>query len=155
MSVVPVAVRAVTLVVCVLLPVALAGCTADSPTEPSGFAPFSQSDVRLGTGATAANGNTLTVHYTGWLYEEGKADQKGIQFETSQGRSTLTFVLGDNDVIAGWDLGIPGMRVGGIRRLVIPPSLAYGGSRNGVIPPHATLIFEIELLQATAPASGS
>ena len=150
-----VAVRSVTLVLCALLPLGLAGCTADSPTEPSGSAPFSQSDIRVGTGATAATGNRLTVHYTGWIYEAGKPEQKGIQFETSQGRGTLTFDLGGNDVIAGWDLGLVGMRVGGIRRLVIPPSLAYGGSRNGVIPPHATLVFEIELLQATTPGSGS
>ena len=115
-----------------------------SPTTPS--APFSQSDIRVGTGATAASGNTLSVNYTGWLYDASKPEQKGAKFESSIGGTPLSFTLGSGQVIPGWDQGIPGMRVGGLRRLVIPPSLAYGGNRNGPIPPNATLVFEVELL---------
>jgi FKBP-type peptidyl-prolyl cis-trans isomerase FkpA len=115
-----------------------------SPTTPS--APFSQTDVRVGTGAAAASGNTLSVNYTGWLYDASKPEQKGAMFESSIGSTPLSFTLGAGQVIPGWDQGIPGMRVGGLRRLVIPPSLAYGPSRNGAIPPNATLVFDVELL---------
>lgn len=118
-----------------------------SPTEPSNFAPFSQVDLRVGSGASAATGNTLTVHYTGWFYNESAADQKGVQFDSSRLGAPLTIVLGNQDVIAGWDQGLIGLRVGGIRRLVIPPSLAYGAARFGPIPPSATLVFEVELLE--------
>lgn len=128
--------------------VTLAGCTDTSPTEPSGFSEFTQTDVTVGTGIAAQNGDDLTVHYTGWIYDATKPDQKGLQFESSRGRTPLTFTLGGSNVIAGWDLGIPGLRVGGTRRLVIPPSLAYGEGRRGVIPSNATLIFEIELIDA-------
>jgi FKBP-type peptidyl-prolyl cis-trans isomerase FkpA len=120
-----------------------AGC-GGSPTTPT--APFSQSDVRVGTGAAAASGNTLSVNYTGWVYDASQPEQKGAKFESSIGSTPLSFVLGAGQVIPGWDQGIPGMRVGGLRRLVIPPSLAYGGTRNGPIPPNATLVFEVELL---------
>jgi FKBP-type peptidyl-prolyl cis-trans isomerase FkpA len=120
-----------------------AGC-GGSPTTPT--APFSQSDVRVGTGASAASGNTLSVNYTGWIYDASQPEQKGAKFESSIGSTPLSFVLGAGQVIPGWDQGIPGMRVGGLRRLVIPPSLAYGGTRNGPIPPNATLVFEVELL---------
>jgi FKBP-type peptidyl-prolyl cis-trans isomerase FkpA len=121
------------------------GCT-QSVTAPSGSAAFSQTDVTLGTGAVAINGSVLTVHYTGWLFNDSKPDKKGTQFETSQGSDPFTFTLGSSQVIAGWDQGLAGMRVGGVRRLIIPPSLAYGAVRNGVIPPNATLVFEITLL---------
>ena len=86
------------------------------------------------------------MNYTGWLYDASKTDGKGAQFDTSAGRDVFTFTLGIGQVIEGWDRGLPGMRVGGLRRLVIPPSLAYGGFRNGPIPPNAALIFEIELV---------
>lgn len=124
-----------------------AGC-AGSPTSPSNYAPFSQADVRPGTGATAATGGILTVNYTGWLYDVTGPDQKGLQFDSSIGTTAFTFTLGSRQVINGWDLGLQGMQVGGLRRLVIPPSLAYGGTRNGPIPPNATLVFDIELLDA-------
>jgi FKBP-type peptidyl-prolyl cis-trans isomerase len=91
----------------------------------------------------------LTVNYTGWLYDALKPpDHEGLQFETSQGTTPFVFILGTGQVIPGWDQGIVGMKVGGTRRLVVPPSLAYGGTRNGPIPPNATLIFEIQLLSA-------
>jgi FKBP-type peptidyl-prolyl cis-trans isomerase FkpA len=132
--------------VCVIVAAALAGC-GDSPTEPSSSAPFSQTDVRSGTGTDAVAGKNVTVHYTGWLYDPSRADNKGVQFETSVGGSPFSFSLGFGQVISGWDQGVPGMKVGGLRRLVIPPSLAYGAVRNGPIPPNATLIFEIELVE--------
>jgi FKBP-type peptidyl-prolyl cis-trans isomerase FkpA len=124
----------------------------ESPTSPSS-APFSQTDLRLGTGAPAANGNVLTVHYTGWLYNPAQPDQKGAQFDSSVGGTPFSFALGTGSVISGWDVGLVGIRLGGARRLVIPPSLAYGGSRTGPIPPNATLVFEIELVELVTGSS--
>jgi FKBP-type peptidyl-prolyl cis-trans isomerase FkpA len=92
------------------------------------------------------SGKALAVNYTGWLYDATKPEQKGTQFDTSIGRGPYAFVLGAGQVIRGWDQGVPGMKVGGQRRLVIPPDLAYGASGRGQIPPNATLIFDIELL---------
>jgi FKBP-type peptidyl-prolyl cis-trans isomerase FkpA len=125
--------------------VAAAGCNTSS-TGPSSTAPFSQVDLRLGAGTEAVAGKVLTVQYTGWLYDPTKTDSKGLQFDTSAGSTGFPFTLGAQDVIAGWDQGLAGMKVGGIRKLVIPPSLAYGGVRNQSIPPSATLVFEVELL---------
>ncbi len=119
------------------------GCT--SATAPSSTQPFSSVDLTVGTGTAAATGNVLTVNYTGWIYDPSKVDKKGLQFDTSIGRTAFTFTLGSGSVIKGWDQGIVGMKVGGIRRLVIPPSLAYGSTRNNSIPPNATLVFDIEL----------
>ena len=130
-----------------LLPLTVAGCT-ESPTSPSAYAPFSRTDLRVGTGATAVSGSVVTVTYTGWVYDASKPDNKGLQFDTSTGASPFTFTLGAGQVIQGWELGLPGMNVGGLRRLVIPPNLAYGQSRNDIIPPNATLVFDIELLEA-------
>jgi FKBP-type peptidyl-prolyl cis-trans isomerase FkpA len=129
----------------VILAAAVAGCS-DPPTTPANNAPFSQIDVRLGTGADAVSGRTISVHYTGWYYNESATDRKGVQFDSSAGGTPLTFTLGAGQVISGWEQGVQGMKVGGIRRLVVPPSLAYGQSRFGPIPPNATLVFEIELL---------
>jgi FKBP-type peptidyl-prolyl cis-trans isomerase FkpA len=133
------------------LAIAMVGATAaactQSVTSPSGEGSFSQTDLVAGTGASAINGSNITVHYTGWLYKETGTDKKGLQFETSAGQDPFLFTLGVGAVIQGWDQGLVGMRVGGVRRLVIPPSLAYGSSRNGVIPPNATLVFEVQLLE--------
>lgn len=123
----------------------LVGC-GDSPTAPSTAAPFSQTDLQVGSGATAASGNRLTVHYTLWLYDATSADQKGIQLESTTPESPFIFTLTGGQVIDGWIQGVSGMREGGRRRLVVPPSLGYGQSRNGIIPPNATLLFEIQLV---------
>jgi FKBP-type peptidyl-prolyl cis-trans isomerase FkpA len=123
------------------------GCST-TPTSPSNNPPFSQTDLRLGTGTVAAAGQTLTVNYTGWFYDASLPDQKGLSFDSTLGKSPFSFVLGIDQVIRGWDQGLPGMKVGGLRRLVIPPSLAYGSERNSSIPPNTTLLFEIELLSA-------
>lgn len=104
-------------------------------------------DVKRGTGPVAKAGQSVTVHYTGWLYEHGA---KGKKFDSSLDRGTpFTFTLGAGDVIPGWDKGVAGMKVGGKRTLIIPPDLGYGanGTPDGTIPPGATLIFDVELLQ--------
>ncbi len=123
-----------------------AGCE-DSPTAPSNYAPYSQTDLVVGTGGDAVVGRDLTVSYTGYFYGESRPDKKGPIFDTSVGGDPFTFTLGVGQVVPGWDLGTVGMKVGGTRRLVVPPSLAYGGTRNGRIPPNATLVFDIELLE--------
>jgi len=123
------------------------GCSS-SPASPSNNVPFSQSDLRAGTGTAAASGQTLAVNYTGWFYDASKADQKGLVFDSNRGKAAFTFTLGTGAVIDGWDQGLPGMQVGGLRRLVIPPSLAYGSNRRGSIPANTTLLFEVELLDA-------
>lgn len=134
-------------VLSVLVATAACGGSGSSPTSPSQpSAPYSQTDIRVGTGAEATVGRTLTVNYTGWLYSPSGTDGKGTQFDSSAGRGPFSFVLGRGQVIAGWDQGVAGMRVGGLRRLVLPPNLAYGASGNGPIPPNATLVFDIELL---------
>jgi FKBP-type peptidyl-prolyl cis-trans isomerase FkpA len=130
---------------CTLAAVAITGC-GPSPTNPSTGAPFSQTDLRLGTGADAVAGKTLTANYTGWLYDPAKSDQKGLQFETSVGGTALTFTLGSGQVIPGLEQGVTGMKVGGERRIIIPSSLAYGAVRNGPIPAFSTIIFEVDLL---------
>lgn len=99
-------------------------------------------DVQVGEGETAAAGQHVTVHYTGWLTD-------GRKFDSSKDRGDpFSFPLGGRRVIAGWDEGVAGMRVGGVRKLTIPPELGYGArGAGGVIPPNATLVFEVELLE--------
>ncbi|MEX1993797.1 MAG: FKBP-type peptidyl-prolyl cis-trans isomerase [Steroidobacteraceae bacterium] len=106
-------------------------------------------DLVPGIGDAALPGMILVVHYTGWLHDAAAPDQRGKQFDSSRERGQpFSFPLGAGRVIKGWDQGVPGMRVGGVRRLVIPPSLAYGQRDigNGLIPPHSTLMFDVELL---------
>jgi FKBP-type peptidyl-prolyl cis-trans isomerase len=123
------------------------GCSSsNTPSSPSSQprGEFAQLDLRVGTGTAASNGRSLTVSYTGWLYDPARPDSKGTQFDTG---ASFPFVLGAGSVIRGWDLGVVGMRVGGLRRLIIPPELAYGASgRPPAIPSNASLVFDIELL---------
>ena len=142
--------------IALILAVVAAACGGGSdngaPASPTASVPYSQTDLRVGTGAEATAGRRLSVHYTGWLYAAGAPDNKGQQFDSSlsPGRSAYPFTLGRGDVIPGWDQGVVGMRVGGQRRLVIPPALAYGASgRSPSIPPNATLVFDIELLEVS------
>lgn len=102
-------------------------------------------DTQIGTGAEAKAGQRVSVHYTGWLFDEG---QQGRKFDSSKDRGQpFQFGLGAGQVIRGWDEGVQGMKIGGVRRLIIPASLGYGArGAGGVIPPHATLLFEVELL---------
>jgi FKBP-type peptidyl-prolyl cis-trans isomerase len=105
-------------------------------------------DATEGTGAEATAGRTVTVHYTGWLYDDSRADQKGRKFDSSRDRNDpFTFRLGAGQVIQGWDQGVAGMRVGGHRTLTIPSEMGYGRrGAGGVIPPDAALVFDVELL---------
>ncbi len=105
-------------------------------------------DARVGTGAEAQPGRVVTVHYTGWLYDESRADRKGSKFDSSVDRNDpFSFNLGVGEVIPGWDEGVAGMKVGGRRTLTIPPEKGYGArGAGGVIPANATLLFEVELL---------
>ena len=126
-----------------------AGCGGDNstPTAPSVNVPFSTTTLREGSGAQAAVGNALTVNYTGWLYSTTAADNKGTQFDTSIGKTPFTFILANNQAIPGFLQGVLGMRVGELRRIVIPPNLAYGTQGSPPqIPGNATLIFEVDLL---------
>jgi len=138
----------------VLLGVALTvACSggSESPAETTGASnvtTLQSTDVKVGTGAEAVAGKTVFVHYTGWLYSESAADHHGAKFDSSRDRNQpFDFRLGAGQVIAGWDQGVAGMKVGGQRTLVIPSSLGYGASgAGGVIPPNATLVFDVELL---------
>jgi peptidylprolyl isomerase len=102
-------------------------------------------DLKVGTGASPKTGQTVVVHYTGWLYTDGK---KGAKFDSSVDRGQpFEFPIGKQQVIAGWDEGVATMKIGGKRTLIIPPALGYGArGAGGVIPPNATLIFDVELL---------
>ncbi len=103
-------------------------------------------ETKVGTGPGAALGNTVDVQYTGWLFSPLMPDMHGAQFDSSVGRGPFSFMLGVGSVIAGWDRGVEGMKVGGKRTLIIPANLAYGQHGQGGIPPGATLIFDIELV---------
>ena len=105
-------------------------------------------DSTVGTGAVATKGKQVTVHYTGWLYDAKAADKHGKKFDSSRDRNEpFSFALGAGRVISGWDMGVAGMKVGGRRTLVIPSDLGYGSRGAGsAIPPHATLVFDVELL---------
>ncbi len=119
-----------------------------APAEPP-QEPLVVTDIVTGVGNEALPGMVLIVHYTGWLYDEQARDHRGRQFDSSrERRQPFAFPLGAGHVIKGWDQGVLGMRVGGLRRLVIPPALGYGSRNvgNGIIPPDSTLLFEVELL---------
>jgi FKBP-type peptidyl-prolyl cis-trans isomerase FkpA len=122
----------------------LAGGTP--PAEPP--AELVVTELAAGEGEAIEPGGTAVVHYTGWLFDPSDADGKGTKFDSSLDRGQpFRFPLGAGRVIAGWDQGVSGMKVGGQRRLVIPPELAYGSrGAGGVIPPNATLVFDVELL---------
>ena len=126
----------------------IAACGSDngSPTAPTPAptinVPFSATDLRLGTGAEATTGRNVTVRYTGWLYSTTATDNKGQQFDSN----TINVTVGQG-VIQGFSMGLIGMRVGGLRRVVIPPNLGYGNNSPGPpIRPNETLLFEMELL---------
>src|SRR5262245_60314667 len=137
----------------------LTGCAAapaPAPSDPKAEAVDSKAtvftyasglriaDAKVGTGASPKAGQTCVMHYTGWLYQNGK---KGAKFDSSVDRGKpFSFPIGQGKVIRGWDEGVSTMRVGGKRTLIIPPDLGYGSVGPGSIPPYATLIFEVELL---------
>ena len=109
-------------------------------------------DMVVGTGAEATPGSLIKVHYTGWLFNADSTEFKGAKFDSSVDRGEmLELPIARSRVIPGWDLGIPGMKIGGQRRLTIPPQLAYGDRDLGVIPPNSTLVFDVELFEVVDP----
>ena len=143
--------------------VTAAACGGSSSTAPTAVdqtwvanVPFSTTDVQAGTGDEVVAGLNLSVDYFGWLYSTAASDNKGSLFDTSC-PSTCTpiqFVVGSGRLIRGFEQGVLGMRIGGIRRVTIPPDLAYGATGSGSIPPNATIIFEIRAngIVVSAPA---
>lgn len=113
--------------------------------------------IQNGYGRSAQAGDLVTVHYTGWLYDESASDNRGAKFDSSVDRGqTFQFPLGAGRVIKGWDEGVAGMLIGETRELIIPPELAYGDRGAGnAIPPGATLVFEVELFGADAPGGAT
>lgn len=126
------------------------GAAADTPA-PTGTEtmPLQKTDLTPGTGAEITKGQTALVHYTGWLYDAAAPENKGAKFDSSVDRNEpFEFPVGGGFVIKGWDEGVAGMKVGGKRRLVIPPEMGYGSrGAGGVIPPGATLVFDVELVE--------
>lgn len=131
----------------------LAAC-GPSPADFSGgrVDELQRIDLVEGEGPTATPGSEVVVHYTGWLYDEDAPGLRGEKFDSSLDRGQpFSFPLGAGRVIRGWDEGVAGMRVGGQRRLLIPPELGYGARGAGrAIPPYASLVFEVELLEVRA-----
>jgi FKBP-type peptidyl-prolyl cis-trans isomerase FkpA len=128
---------------------AAAGCgsssTSASSLPPTSVGVFTTTDLTIGTGATAATGSRCITTYAGWLYDTGKPNGKGNSFDPGPG--PLTFTIGAGTLIKGFEQGVIGMKVGGFRRVIVPPDLAYGSSTPDPtkIPPNATLVFEITL----------
>ena len=143
-----------------LLVCSLTACKADTsaPTNPStnkentamaiNITELVKTDTVVGTGREAEPGFNVTVHYTGWLYDEKAPEHKGKKFDSSVDRKDpFKFDLGAGQVIQGWDEGFAGMKIGGKRTLTIPSEMGYGArGAGGVIPPNATLVFDVELL---------
>jgi FKBP-type peptidyl-prolyl cis-trans isomerase len=142
------------------LAVLLAACIFSTTAYPEQAAPTQtkmetgnmteliKTDVKLGTGDVATAGKNVAVHYTGWLYDAEAPDHHGKKFDSSRDRNEpFIFPLGGGRVIKGWDVGVEGMKIGGMRTLIIPASMGYGArGAGGVIPPNATLVFDVELL---------
>ncbi|PPJ42564.1 MULTISPECIES: FKBP-type peptidyl-prolyl cis-trans isomerase [unclassified Pseudoxanthomonas] len=126
----------------------VAACAPSGPPPGGSVAELQRLDSQAGTGTVATSGSDVTVHYTGWLYDENAPDKHGMKFDSSVDRGEpFTFLLGAGQVIRGWDEGVAGMKVGGKRTLLIPSDLGYGTSgAGGVIPPGASLVFDVELL---------
>ncbi|MGS0996893.1 FKBP-type peptidyl-prolyl cis-trans isomerase [Rhodanobacter sp. FW102-FHT14D06] len=134
--------------------ISLAACSAPAPQQTRGSVDqLTVVDSKIGTGTEAVAGMKITVHYTGWLYDETAGNKHGSQFDSSRDHGEpFSFVLGAGNVIAGWDQGVAGMRVGGKRTLLIPAALGYGARGAGDdIPPNASLVFDVELLDVQKP----
>ena len=138
-----------------LLCISITGCQAKSTSSTqekaamtSSITTLQKNDTVVGTGREAEPGFNVSVHYTGWLYNEKAADHKGKKFDSSVDRGQpFKFDLGASQVIQGWDEGFAGMKIGGKRTLIIPSEMGYGArGAGGAIPPNATLIFDVELL---------
>jgi FKBP-type peptidyl-prolyl cis-trans isomerase FkpA len=124
----------------------ITGCATMTPPD---LAKLNLYDIKAGDGTESVRGRPAAVHYTGWLFDASKPDYKGKQFDSSRTRGQpFTFTPGAGQVIRGWEDGVPGMKVGGQRLLIIPPEMGYGtrGAGGGLIPPNAVLVFEVELM---------
>ena len=135
--------------------VTVSGCQAESNPSPqekpamtAAITELQKIDTQVGTGREAEPGFNVTVHYTGWLYDEAAEGKKGTKFDSSLDRKQpFNFFLGGGQVIQGWDEGFAGMKIGGKRTLIIPSEMGYGArGAGGAIPPNATLVFDVELL---------
>jgi FKBP-type peptidyl-prolyl cis-trans isomerase len=137
--------------------IALTAACGEKPSAPAADAPLPPPpavnkleivDLQPGAGAEIAAGQRAVVQYTGWLYEASAPDKKGKEFDSSKNAGQpFKFVIDAGQVIKGWDQGVVGMKVGGSRRLTIPPELGYGDAgAGGVIPPGATLVFDVDLI---------
>ena len=124
------------------------GISTKSTMEKKNMNELVKIDVKQGTGAEAIAGHDVSVHYTGWLYDENAPDKHGKKFDSSRDRGDpFNFPLGGGRVIKGWDQGVAGMKIGGQRTLIIPSEMGYGSrGAGGAIPPNATLVFDVELL---------
>jgi FKBP-type peptidyl-prolyl cis-trans isomerase FkpA len=123
-----------------------------TPTAPDqNNVAYSTTDLTVGTGTEATSGSTASVQYGAWLYSDSAPDHKGTALEQNQ----FSFVVGANQVIKGFDQGVQGMKVGGTRRVIVPPSLAYGSSGYQQIPPNAALVFDIALMNVAQAGGGS
>ncbi|WP_342115857.1 FKBP-type peptidyl-prolyl cis-trans isomerase [Pseudoduganella sp. OTU4001] len=133
---------------CALALVACGGGGDDKPTTTTPEQPaFTKVDTVVGSNSVeVSNGDLVTVHYTGWLYDAAATDKKGKQFETSRNGNPFAFTVGRGQVIVGWDQGLLGMKVGGKRTLIIPANMAYGASGNSVIPANTALVFDVEVM---------
>jgi FKBP-type peptidyl-prolyl cis-trans isomerase FkpA len=131
--------------VVIVLALGVSGCSGSdsNPTAPSANVPFGTLDLRVGTGAEAVNGKLISINYSGWIYDAIGTDKKGSRFDAGSFSLTLP-----GNVIQGFSQGIVGMKVGGLRRITIPPNLGYGNNppQGSGIRPNETLIFEVELL---------
>jgi FKBP-type peptidyl-prolyl cis-trans isomerase FkpA len=136
--------RPVVFVTLLALCAACGGSSSPSNPTPLPSAPYSQVDLVVGTGAEAVSGKTVSINYSVWLYSDTAVENKGTFIQTSS--TPFSFVIGGTGVIQGVNQGVTGMKVGGKRRLIIPPDLAYGSAGNGPIPPNATIVFEPELV---------
>ena len=126
----------------------LAACGGPPPYTGGDVPDLQTIDMKRGTGQAAIAGDEISVHYTGWLYDQNAPDKRGQKFDSSRDRGQpFVFMLGAGRVIRGWDEGVAGMKIGGKRTLIIPAELGYGSrGAGGVIPPNATLKFDVELL---------
>ena len=134
-----------------LIPALACGGQEPASTGAAAVSPITElqkTDVVVGNGTEATPGKTVSVHYTGWLYDPSKPDHHGSKFDSSRDRNEpFEFRLGAGMVIQGWDQGVAGMKIGGQRTLTIPAAMGYGArGAGGVIPPNATLVFDVELL---------
>ena len=129
----------------------LSACGGGSDGAPSApvYSPAAlvKTDTTVGTGAEAALGKTVSVHYTGYLYTTTTTDFKGVKIDTSIGKPAYSLVLGTTPVVEGFKQGIVGMKVGGKRTVIIPASMGYGSDGKGTVPPNSGLVFDLELLE--------